>query len=62
MELQTSLRDSKEQAVRLREATDQQLEEANAQWDDERREMSHNADEAIRVSIASHSTGTFINH
>lgn len=56
MELQTSLRDSKEEAVRLREATDQQLEEANARWDNERRKMSQHADEAIRVSVASHLT------
>lgn len=61
MELQTSLRDSKEEAARLREATHQQLEEANARWDDERRKMSHNADEAIRVSVASHSTAEVAN-
>lgn len=59
VELQKSLHDSKEEAVRLREATDQQLEEANARWDEERRKMSHNADEAIKVSVASPSTRTF---
>lgn len=56
MELQASLHDSKEQAVRLREATDKQLEEATTRWDDERRKMSHHADETIRVSVVLHST------
>ncbi|CAG11428.1 unnamed protein product [Tetraodon nigroviridis] len=49
VELQTSLRDSKEEAVGLRQAAEQQLEEAHARWDGERRKMSQNADEAIKA-------------
>lgn len=54
MELQASLRDSKEEVTRLKEATDQRLEEASAQWGEERRKMSHNAEQDVRVSVASH--------
>lgn len=54
MELKTSLRDAKEEAVRLKEETNQQLEEANAQWDEDRRKMAHNADQTVKVSITSH--------
>lgn len=54
MELKTSLRDAKEEAVRLKEETNQQMEEANAQWDEDRRKMTHNADQTIKVSVTSH--------
>lgn len=54
MELQTSLHDSKEEVICLKEATERRLEEASAQWDEERRKMSHNAEQDVRVSVTSH--------
>lgn len=54
VELQSSLGNAKEEAVRLKEATDQQLQEADAQWAEDRRKMSDKADQAIKVSAASH--------
>lgn len=73
MELQSSLSEAKEEAVRLKEATNQQLEEADAQWAEDRRKMSDKADQAIKVSVASHiyqtvrgdygqSTSRFLSH
>lgn len=50
-ELQTSVCDSKEEAVRLQQAMEKQLEETEARWDEERRCMSDNADQAIKVSV-----------
>uniref|UniRef100_A0A7N6AEH6 DUF4485 domain-containing protein n=1 Tax=Anabas testudineus TaxID=64144 RepID=A0A7N6AEH6_ANATE len=40
-ELQTSLCDSKEEAIRLQKAIERQLEEANARWDEERGTITH---------------------
>lgn len=54
VELQSSLGNAKEEAVRLKGATDQQLKEADAQWAEDRRKMSDKADQAIKVSAASH--------
>lgn len=54
MELQSSLANAKAEAVRLKEATDQQLEEAEAQRAEDRRKMSDKADQAVKVSAASH--------
>ncbi|XP_036945930.1 centrosomal protein of 112 kDa isoform X2 [Acanthopagrus latus] len=48
-ELQTSVCDSKEEAVRLQQATEKQLEEANARWDKERRTMAQHADQANKA-------------
>ncbi|KAM7386838.1 hypothetical protein PAMA_009460 [Pampus argenteus] len=45
-ELQTSVCDSKEEAVRLQQAMERQLEEANSRWDQERRTITHHADQA----------------
>ncbi|XP_068193878.1 centrosomal protein of 112 kDa isoform X2 [Antennarius striatus] len=44
-ELQTSVCDSNEEAVRLQRSMEKQLEEANVRWDEERRAMSHQADQ-----------------
>ncbi len=50
-ELQTSVCDSKEEAVRLQKAMEKQLEEMNARWDEERRTVTHRADQANKVSV-----------
>ncbi|XP_041851808.1 centrosomal protein of 112 kDa isoform X2 [Melanotaenia boesemani] len=44
-ELQTSLCDSKEEAVRMQQAMEKQLKEANARWDEERRTITHHVDQ-----------------
>lgn len=54
VELQSSLGNAKEEAVRLKEATDQQLQDADAQWAEDRRKMADKADQAVKVSAASH--------
>ncbi|XP_075942136.1 centrosomal protein of 112 kDa [Anarhichas minor] len=43
-ELQTSVCDSKEEAVRLQQATEKQLKECNVLWDEERRTTTQHAD------------------
>ncbi|XP_031727954.1 centrosomal protein of 112 kDa-like isoform X2 [Anarrhichthys ocellatus] len=43
-ELQTSVCDSKEEAVRLQQATEKQLKECNVLWDEERRSTTQHAD------------------
>ncbi|KAM9345789.1 LOW QUALITY PROTEIN: centrosomal protein of 112 kDa [Symphorus nematophorus] len=48
-ELQTSVCDSKEEAVRLQQAMEKQLEEVNARWDEERRTMTHHADQTNKA-------------
>ncbi|XP_076020693.1 centrosomal protein of 112 kDa [Genypterus blacodes] len=48
-ELQTSVCDSKEEAIRLQKAMERQLEEANARWDAERRTISNRADQANKA-------------
>ncbi|XP_070779456.1 centrosomal protein of 112 kDa [Enoplosus armatus] len=48
-ELQTSVCDSKEEAVRLQQAMEKQLEETSARWDEERRTISHHADQANKA-------------
>uniref|UniRef100_A0A7N8WNU5 Centrosomal protein 112 n=1 Tax=Mastacembelus armatus TaxID=205130 RepID=A0A7N8WNU5_9TELE len=48
-ELQTSLCDSKEETVRLQQAMERQLEEANSRWDEERRTITHRADQAYKA-------------
>ncbi|XP_042249170.1 centrosomal protein of 112 kDa isoform X1 [Thunnus maccoyii] len=48
-ELQTSVCDSKEEAVRLQQAMERQLEEANTRWDKERRTITHHADQANKA-------------
>ncbi|KAK5856328.1 hypothetical protein PBY51_007935 [Eleginops maclovinus] len=48
-ELQTSLCDSKEEAVRLQQAMEKQLEESNVRWDEERRTINHHADRANKA-------------
>ncbi|KAM3863887.1 centrosomal protein of 112 kDa [Diretmus argenteus] len=48
-ELQTSVCDSKEEAVRLQHAMERQLEEANARWDQERRTVSRHADQVNKA-------------
>eukprot|EP00064_Thunnus_orientalis_P011134 superscaffoldBa00001579_g11164 len=50
-ELQTSVCDSKEEAVRLQQALERQLEEANTRWDKERRTITHHADQANKWAI-----------
>uniref|UniRef100_A0A674NH39 Centrosomal protein 112 n=1 Tax=Takifugu rubripes TaxID=31033 RepID=A0A674NH39_TAKRU len=51
VELQSSLGNAKEEAVRLKEATDQQLQDADAQWAEDRRKMADKADQAVKVSL-----------
>ncbi|XP_054891617.1 centrosomal protein of 112 kDa isoform X2 [Poeciliopsis prolifica] len=48
-ELQTSVIDSKEEAVRLRQAMEKQLKEVNARWDEERQAISHDAEQANKA-------------
>nr|XP_020475503.1 centrosomal protein of 112 kDa isoform X2 [Monopterus albus] len=48
-ELQTSVCDAKEEAVRLQQAMERQLEEANSRWDKERRTITHHADSANKA-------------
>ncbi|XP_035802681.2 centrosomal protein of 112 kDa isoform X2 [Amphiprion ocellaris] len=48
-ELQTSVCDSKEETVRLQQAMEKQLKEANARWDQERRTITQHADEANKA-------------
>ncbi|CAJ1074972.1 centrosomal protein of 112 kDa isoform X2 [Xyrichtys novacula] len=48
-ELQTSVCDSKEEAVRLQQAMEKQLEETNARWDEERRTITRSADQANKA-------------
>lgn len=48
-ELQTSVCDSKEEAVRLQKAMERQLEEAHARWDEERKTLHHHADQSNKV-------------
>ncbi|XP_072299473.1 centrosomal protein of 112 kDa [Eucyclogobius newberryi] len=44
-DLQTSVCDSKEEAVRLQKAMERQLEEAHARWDEQRNALQHHADQ-----------------
>uniref|UniRef100_A0A8C6TIN7 Centrosomal protein 112 n=1 Tax=Neogobius melanostomus TaxID=47308 RepID=A0A8C6TIN7_9GOBI len=48
-ELQTSVCDSKEEAVRLQKAMERQLEEAHARWDEERKTLHHHADQSNKA-------------
>uniref|UniRef100_A0A3Q1FMS0 Centrosomal protein 112 n=1 Tax=Acanthochromis polyacanthus TaxID=80966 RepID=A0A3Q1FMS0_9TELE len=48
-ELQTSVCDSKEETVRLQQAMEKQLKEANARWDQERRTITQHADQANKA-------------
>lgn len=52
-ELQTSACDSKEEAVRLKQAMEKQLKEANARWDKERQAITHEAEQANKVCAGS---------
>ncbi|XP_061568713.1 centrosomal protein of 112 kDa isoform X2 [Cololabis saira] len=47
--LQTSICDSKEEAVRSQQAMEKQLEEANTRWDEERRTITHHADQSSKA-------------
>ncbi|KAM6905325.1 centrosomal protein of 112 kDa [Xenentodon cancila] len=47
--LQTSICDSKEEAVRLQQVMEKQLKEANARWDEERRTITHHADKTSKA-------------
>ncbi|TWW69963.1 hypothetical protein D4764_18G0007690 [Takifugu flavidus] len=58
VELQSSLGNAKEEAVRLKEATDQQLQDADAQWAEDRRKMADKADQAVKQELSSHSRVT----
>ncbi|XP_035510240.1 centrosomal protein of 112 kDa [Morone saxatilis] len=48
-ELQTSVCDSKEEGLRLQQAMEKQLQETNARWDEERRTITHHADQANKA-------------
>lgn len=50
-ELQTSMCDSKEEAVRLQQAMEKRLRETSDRWDEERRRMSADADQVTKVSV-----------
>ncbi|XP_045069656.1 centrosomal protein of 112 kDa isoform X2 [Coregonus clupeaformis] len=50
-ELQTSVCDAKEEALRQQQEKERQLEEATAHWDDERRQMSRHADTKSKVKF-----------
>lgn len=57
-ELQTSACDSKEEAVRLQQAMEKRLRETSDRWDEERRRMSADADQAVKVSVKRNSRRT----
>uniref|UniRef100_A0A3P9J2X0 Centrosomal protein 112 n=1 Tax=Oryzias latipes TaxID=8090 RepID=A0A3P9J2X0_ORYLA len=48
-ELQTSVCDSKEETLRTKQAMEKQLKEANARWDEERRRITHHADQTNKM-------------
>ncbi|XP_030235622.1 centrosomal protein of 112 kDa isoform X2 [Gadus morhua] len=48
-QLQTSVCDCKEEAVRVQQSLERQLEEGQARWDQERRTLSHHADKAHKA-------------
>ncbi|XP_039906995.1 centrosomal protein of 112 kDa isoform X4 [Simochromis diagramma] len=48
-ELQTSVCDSKEEAIRLQTAMEKQLKEANARWEEERKTVTHRADQTHKA-------------
>ncbi|XP_060882474.1 centrosomal protein of 112 kDa isoform X5 [Labrus mixtus] len=48
-ELQTSVCDSKEEAIHLQQAMEKKLEESNTRWDEERRTITHHADQANKA-------------
>lgn len=50
-ELQASVCDSKEEAVRLQQAMEKRLKETSNRWDEERRRLSADADQAVKVSV-----------
>ncbi|TNN43314.1 Centrosomal protein [Liparis tanakae] len=50
-ELQTSVCDSKEEAVTLHQAMEKQLKESNVLWDEERRTIIQHTDRANKVSV-----------
>uniref|UniRef100_A0A3P9HHH1 Centrosomal protein 112 n=1 Tax=Oryzias latipes TaxID=8090 RepID=A0A3P9HHH1_ORYLA len=50
-ELQTSVCDSKEETLRTKQAMEKQLKEANARWDEERRRITHHADQTNKVTM-----------
>uniref|UniRef100_A0A3Q2DNR1 Uncharacterized protein n=1 Tax=Cyprinodon variegatus TaxID=28743 RepID=A0A3Q2DNR1_CYPVA len=50
-ELQTSVCDSKEEAVRLQQAMEKQLKEVNARWDEERQTITQNAEQANKALL-----------
>uniref|UniRef100_A0A8C7XMG2 Centrosomal protein 112 n=1 Tax=Oryzias sinensis TaxID=183150 RepID=A0A8C7XMG2_9TELE len=47
--LQTSVCDSKEETLRTKQAMEKQLKEANARWDEERRRITHHADQTNKM-------------
>uniref|UniRef100_A0A8C6TFL5 Centrosomal protein 112 n=1 Tax=Neogobius melanostomus TaxID=47308 RepID=A0A8C6TFL5_9GOBI len=61
-ELQTSVCDSKEEAVRLQKAMERQLEEAHARWDEERKTLHHHADQSNKVSQVKQHNQLFSQH
>ncbi|XP_077939947.1 centrosomal protein of 112 kDa isoform X3 [Gasterosteus aculeatus] len=60
-QLQTSVCDSKEEAVGLQQALEKQLKESSLQWDEERRTIIQHADRANKVS-AGHRGGQALRH
>ncbi|KAM9391803.1 centrosomal protein of 112 kDa [Pholidichthys leucotaenia] len=48
-ELQTSVLDSKEEAVRLQQAMEKRLKEANTHWNEERKSITNHADQANKA-------------
>ncbi|XP_026020833.1 centrosomal protein of 112 kDa isoform X3 [Astatotilapia calliptera] len=48
-ELQTSVCDSKEEAIRLQTAMEKQLKEASARWEEERKTVTHRADQTHKA-------------
>ncbi|XP_042078138.1 centrosomal protein of 112 kDa isoform X3 [Haplochromis burtoni] len=48
-ELQTSVCDSKEEAIRLQTAMEKQLKEASARWEEERKTVTHHADQTHKA-------------
>lgn len=49
-----SVCDSKEEAIRLQTAMEKQLKEASARWEEERKTVTHRADQTHKVSVGNH--------
>lgn len=61
-EQQTSLNDIKEESQKVQQSLERKLEEAQSQWDEERRQLNRDADQIskVRNANAHHLVTTFL--